>query len=108
PLGFISILPSSVVPLDFCEPLPNQINLSRWCSDTSCGLLLKCVQNIDSLLKTHRINSSPRIPVVRSHNFDHAGTTKAFERFSSGIDPTFLGREECISNVNPDRAGEGA
>ena len=94
-LGFILVLPFSVVSFGFCEPLPNQINLPLWCSDAFRGLLLKDVQDIDSILKTHRTDSSPRISVVRSDNFEHAGTAKAFERFSSG--PAFLGSEHSMS-----------
>jgi hypothetical protein len=61
------------------------------------------MQNIDGVLKTHGINGQPGIPVVRSYNFEHACAAKAFERFSRGIDSTFLGCKECMSNVDPDR-----
>jgi hypothetical protein len=102
-LDFISVLPFSVIPFGFCEPLFNQINLPRRCSDAFRGLLLKYVQNIDGILKTHRINSAPRIAVVRSYNFEHAGAGKASKWFSRRIGLAFLGGEQSMSNVDPDR-----
>jgi hypothetical protein len=96
-----------VVPFSFREPLLNQLNLPCWCSDAFRGLLLKHVQNIDGILKAHGINGPPRIPVVRSYNFEHAGATKAFERFGRGIDSALLGHEECMSNVDPDLGRKG-
>jgi len=101
-LDFISILPFSVVPFGFCEPLFNQINLPQRCSDAFRGLLLKCVQNIDGIVKTHRLNRTPRIAVVRSYNFEHAGAAEAFQWFSGGIGPAFLSGEQSMSNISPD------
>jgi len=106
-LDFISVLPFSVVPFGFREPLLNQINLPCWRRDAFRGLLLKYVQNINGVLETHGINRSPGIPVVRSYNFEHASSAKAFERFSRRIDSAFLGYKECMSNVDPYRTGKG-
>jgi hypothetical protein len=102
-LDFISVLPFSVVSFGFCEPLFNQINLPRRCSYAFRGLLLKYMQNIDGILKTHRISGAPRIAVVRSHNFEHAGAAKAFKWFGRGIGLAFLSGEQRMSNVDPDR-----
>jgi len=39
---------------------------------------------------------------VRSYDFEHAGSAKAFERFSGRIDLALLRRKERVSNINPD------
>jgi hypothetical protein len=105
---FILILPFPVIAFRFSEPLPDQLNFFRWCRDAFRGLLLKYVQNIDGVLKTHGINSPPRITAVRGYNFQHARSPKAFERFSRRIDSAFLGSEERMSNVDSDLARKGA
>jgi len=45
--------------------------------------------------------------VVRSYNFEHASSAKAFERFSRRIDSAFLSYKECMPNVDPDRRRKG-
>ena len=97
-----------MVPLGFGEPLFNQSDLPRRCGNASSGFLLKYVQNIDSILKTHCVNGPPRIAVVRSYNFEYAGAAKAFERLRGGIGPAFLGCKEGLSDVASHRARERA
>ena len=58
------------------------------------------MQNIDGILKTHRISGAPRIAVVRSHNFEHAGAAKAFKWFGRGIGLAFLSGEQRMSNMS--------
>ncbi|HVB86545.1 MAG TPA: hypothetical protein VNK23_07775, partial [Candidatus Dormibacteraeota bacterium] len=45
-----------------------------------------------------------RITVMRSHNFEHAGTAKTFEGFGGRISLAFLGCKERVPNVDPDLA----
>jgi hypothetical protein len=103
----MSVLPFPVVLFSLRETPLDQINLSRWRCNAFRGFLLKYMQHIDGILETHGINGSPRVAMVRSHNFEDAGSAKAFERFSRGIDPAFLGSEERMSNVDPDGTGKG-
>lgn len=65
------------------------------------------MQNIDGPLKTHRIDSSPRITMVRSYNFEHAGSAETFERLGGRIRLALLGCKERVSDIDPDRAREG-
>jgi hypothetical protein len=74
-----------VVPFSFRKPLLDQINFSRLRSDAFCGFLLEYMQNINGILKTHCINRSPCIAVVRSYNFEHAGAAKTFDIRNGGV-----------------------
>jgi hypothetical protein len=60
---------------------------------------LKDVQNIDGIMKTHGIDSPPRITMIRSHDLDHARTAEAFEGFSGRIDLALLGGKERMPDV---------
>ena len=53
------------------------------------------------MLKTHGVNGSPRIAVMRSHNFEHAGTAKTFKGLRSRIGLAVLGCKERVSDVDP-------
>ena len=103
---FTLVLPFSIIALGLREPLFNQIDLPCRRGDPFGGLLLKHVQNIDGILKTHGVNSPPCIAVMRSDDFEHVGTAKAFEGFGGGIGLALLGCKERVSNVDPDLARE--
>jgi hypothetical protein len=91
---------SLIVPLGFHKPLLNQINLPCRCGDTLCGLLLKHVQNIDGILKTDRVDAPPRISVMRSHNFQHAGTAEAFEGLGGrSVLPSWAAKSACPMSI---------
>ncbi len=57
-------------------------------------------------MKTHRVNGPPRIAVVRSHNFEYAGTAEAFKGFGSRIGLALLGCKERVPDVDPDLTRE--
>jgi hypothetical protein len=58
------------------------------------------VQNIDGILKTHRIDSPPRITMVRCHNFEHAGTAKASEGLAAGsLLPSWAVTSACPMSI---------
>jgi hypothetical protein len=105
-LLFILVLPFSIIAFGLCQPLFNQVDLPRRRGNPFGGLLLKHVQNVDGVLKTHGLNSPPRIAVMRSDDFERASSAKAFERFSGGIGLAFLGCKERVPNVEPDLARE--
>jgi len=89
-----------VVPFSFREPLLNQLDLPRGFSDAFRGLLLKHVQNIDGILKTRGINGSPRIPVVRSYNLEHAGAAKPLSGLAAGsIPPCWAMKSACPMSI---------
>jgi hypothetical protein len=46
--------------------------------------------------------------MVRSHNFEHAGTTKTLQWLGGGIGFAFSSSEESVTDVDPDGAGERA
>jgi hypothetical protein len=61
---------------------------------------LEDVQNIDGILKTHGIDSPPRITMIRSHDLDHARTAEVFEGFSGRIDLALLGgKSACPMSI---------
>lgn len=59
-------------------------------------------------MKTHCVNGPPRIAVVRSYDFEHAGTAKTFERLCGRIAFALLCRKQRVSNVAPDGARKRA
>jgi hypothetical protein len=69
---------------------------------------LKDVQDLDGILKTHRINGPPRITVARSDNFEHASTPKTFEGLGGRIGFALLGCKERVSDVDPHWSWETA
>src|SRR5271169_3867994 len=52
-------------------------------------------------MKTHGIDSTPGITMMRSHDLDHARTAEAFEGLGGRIDLALLGSKECMSDVDP-------
>ncbi len=63
-LLFILILPFSIIALGLGEPSFNQIDFPGRRGNPFGGLLLKHVQHIDGILKTHGVDSPPGIAVM--------------------------------------------
>jgi len=88
---FILVLAFSIVPPLLPQPSLDQLDLPGRRGNTFRGFLLKDVQNIDSVLKTNRVDGSPRIAVVEPQFRTPLAPPKSFERLGGRISLALLG-----------------
>src|SRR5215471_8122466 len=88
------------------QPLFNQFNISTRRCSSALRLLLKGVEHIDRAGKADRIHSPKSIPTEVRHDFHHACTAKAAQRFCVGMLSATLRDVQCIAHVTLNRLGE--
>src|ERR1019366_5577895 len=64
------------------------------------------MQDINGVLKTHRVNRPPGITAVRRHDLEYAGGPHTFEGLGRRVGLALLPSKERMSDVDSDRAGE--
>ena len=90
----LTLLVMSVLPLG--QPAPNQLNFFLRRSNAFRRLLLKDMQDINSILKAHRVDSAPGIPCKRRNGFDNVGSSETSEWLRPGIGLSLLSREDGL------------
>jgi hypothetical protein len=84
----------------------DEVNLLLGRGDTPFRFLLEGVQDVDRFLKSHRVNSAPRVAVMVRENLDHRSSAKTLQRLRRRIGVTLLGGVERLANIASDLARE--
>lgn len=98
----------AIVYLGLSESRLHKVDFSLGRLDASLRLLLKSMQNVDGLRKSHRVHGSVRITLVVIHDLENCASTEALQRSGGSVSSTDLGLIEGKAHYLSDTRREGA